>query len=67
MTIEQVLGDTDSAIIFFVDEPVLFGNEARLLTAVNFRDKKRRCPPRSPVRTSSVPASCSPRTPPWRT
>ena len=36
----RVLGDTDSAIIFFVDEPVLFGNEARLLTAVNFRDKK---------------------------
>jgi len=36
----RVLGDKDSAVIFLVDEPPLFGSEVRLVLAMNFRDGK---------------------------
>jgi hypothetical protein len=36
----RVLGDENSAIVFFVDEPALFGNEVRITTSINFRHGK---------------------------
>lgn len=36
----RVLGDTDSAVLFVVDEAPLFGAEVRLVIAMNFRDGK---------------------------
>ena len=36
----QILGDTASAVVRFVDTPGLFGAEARIIAAVDFRDGK---------------------------
>lgn len=36
----RVLGDKDSAVVFFVDETPMFGTEVRIVSAVNFRDGK---------------------------
>lgn len=36
----RILGDTDSAIVFFVDTPELFGAELRIMGSVTFKDGK---------------------------
>ncbi|MCZ8516682.1 hypothetical protein O9H85_30730 [Paenibacillus filicis] len=36
----RILGDSNSAIVFFTDTPELFGNEIRIMGSVNFKEGK---------------------------